>query len=72
MRQQPSDQGCNGGQAREGNRKIFVSISRSNRNSASREKKGVEPKLAEVGREPSLLRSISNKRKIVDMVELQL
>ena len=74
LREQPGEQGsCNtGGQARGGSRKIFVSISKSNRGSASREKRSVEPKLAEVGREQALLQSISNKRKIVEMVELQL
>lgn len=37
-------------QARGGSRKIFVSISKSNRSSASNEKRSIEPKLAEVGR----------------------
>lgn len=72
LKEQPNEQRNNDRQPRGGSRKIFVSISKSNRSSGSNEKKSVEPKLAEVGRELTLLRSISNKRKIVDMVELQL
>lgn len=55
-----------------GNRKIFVSISKSNKGSLSKEKNRGEPKLAEMGGNLAMLRSISNKRRILDKVELQM
>lgn len=56
-------------------RGLHVSISKSNRGSVSvsRDKKVVpEPKLAAVGGNHTTLRSLSNKRQIVDKIELQL